>query len=390
MLSSRQNRQIITYTVIMVFFIVVSFIGGFLLSQYLSKGQDFPILKQAYQILSNNAYKPLPQTVQMEYGMINGMLQVYDDPYTLFLEPVQNELQSDQLAGKFGGIGVRLEKDTAGNVIIYPIPQSPAQTAGIQEGDYLLAADGLQITKETRMEDIQAAIRGPVGQKVTIVVLEAPQHVTQKSYEIEREEVPLPSVTWNLAPGYGQVGVIQVNLIAATTPDEVTNAINNLKGKGVQYYILDLRNNGGGLLEAGFETASLFLAKGAVLEQQFRDQPVKSLQNEIDGPYTDIPLAVMVNNNTASSAEIVAGSLQEQDRAILVGSPTHGKYSIQLVFDLDDGSSLHVTAAHWWIPGLETSISGQSLQPDITVPEEQSNQPETLDLAIRELLKGNQ
>jgi carboxyl-terminal processing protease len=388
MLTFRKNRQLIIYTSILIFFIVVSFTGGFFLSQYLTRQQDFPILKQAYHILSDHAYKQLPQTTQMEYGMIRGMLQVYDDPYTIFLEPAQNELQSDQLAGKFGGIGVRLQKDTAGNVIIYPIPQSPAQTAGVHEGDYLLAADGLQITQDTRMEDIQATIRGPVGQKVTIVVLEAPQYTTQNSYEIQREEVPLPSVTWNLAPGNGQVGVIQINLIAATTPDEVSNAINDMRNKGALYYILDLRNNGGGLLEAGFKTACLFLPESAVLEQQFRDQPVKTLQCDSSGPFNSLPLAVMVNNNTASSAEIVAGSLQELRRAILVGSPTHGKYSIQLVFDLDDGSSLHVTSAHWWIPGLETSISGQSLQPDIAVPEEQSNQPETLDLAIQDLLKG--
>jgi carboxyl-terminal processing protease len=386
MFSSQQNRQIITYSIILVFFIVVSFTGGFFLSQYLSGQQEFPILRQAYKILHDNAYNPLPQDKQLEYGMIKGMLQVNNDPYTVFLEPAQNELQSDQLAGKFGGIGVRLDRDTAGNVIIYPIPQSPAQAAGIHEGDYLLAADDLQITKDTNMEDIQAAIRGPVGEKITIIVLEAPQYTAQRTYEVQREEVPLPSVTWNLAAGYGQVGVVQINLIAATTPEEVTNALNDLKNKGAQYYILDLRNNGGGLLEAGFNTACLFLPKGVILEQQFRDQPVKSLQSDSDGAFLDLPLAVLVNYNTASAAEILAGSLQEQSRAILVGSPTHAKYSIQLVFDLKDGSSLHVTAAHWWIPGLESSISGQSLQPEIMVPEEQSNQPGTMDLAIQELL----
>jgi len=386
MLSSKENRQVFVFTVILIFFIIISFVGGFFMHQALTKGQGFALLQQAFQILSDNGYKELPQTTQLEYGMINGMLQVYDDPYTILLQPAQNELQSDQLAGKFGGIGVRMEKDTAGNVIIYPIPGSPAQKAGIQEGDFLQSVDNLQVTKDTSMEDIQAAIRGPVGEKVNIVVLKAPQYSTQKSFDVQREEVPLPSVTWNFAPDYPKVGVIQVNIIAATTPDEVTNAIKDLFARGAGYFVLDLRNNSGGLLEEGFDTASLFLPKGAVLDQQYRGKPLKALQSSKDGPFTGIPLTVLVNHNSASSAEIISGMLQINGRAVLVGSPTYGKYSIQLVFDLKDGSSLHVTAAHWWIPGLETSTAGQSLQPDISVPEEQSNQPSTLETAIQALL----
>jgi len=120
-------------------------------------------------------------------------------------------------------------------------------------------------------------------------------------------------------------------------------------------------------LDAGIDVSRLFLASGVIIEQQYRGQPIKSYSVDQKGELAEVPLALFVNHNTASAAEIIAGALQVNHRAILIGAPTHGKDTIQLIFDLADGSSLHVTAAHWWVPGLDKVISDHGLQPDILI-----------------------
>jgi carboxyl-terminal processing protease len=131
---------------------------------------------------------------------------------------------------------------------------------------------------------------------------------------------------------------------------------------------MDLRNNAGGLLSAGVDIARMFLQSGVVMKHQYRDQEVETYHVEKPGQFVQLPLVVLVNENTASAAEIIAGALKVHQRATIIGMPTYGKDSIQLVFSLNDGSSLHVTAAHWWIPGLDPPIGEGGLQPDIQIP----------------------
>jgi carboxyl-terminal processing protease len=208
-------------------------------------------------------------------------------------------------------------------------------------------------------------------------------------FKIKRAEIPLPSVTWHLDADSPEVGVIEINLIAASTADEVKKAVEDLKTRQARFYVLDLRNNFGGLLTAGVDIARLFLRDGTIIENQYRDQEVEVYRVERPGTYIDLPLVVIVNENTASSAEIIAGALKVHQRAQIVGAPTYGKDSIQLVFDLEDGSSLHVTAARWWVPGLEPPIGKGGLQPDIpavTTPD-QSGVDAAMLTAVQALLR---
>lgn len=362
------------FALLQLLLVTVAFAAGFLYRQWFYNGDDFTLFYRALNVLKENGYYDLPNTRELEYGMIKGLLEAYNDPYTVFVEPPQHELQTNQLQGRFGGIGVRMERDGENYVHLYPLPDSPAARAGILEGDLLLGVDGIVITPDMPTDTIQAAIRGPVGESVTIVVGRSPDFkpITLK---MKRAEVPLPSVTWNLAPEESRVGVIQINVIADTTPNEVTNAIKDLQERGATHFILDVRNNGGGLVDAGVNTARLFLKEGAVIQQQYRGEDVKTYSVSKPGPFTDLPLVVLTNKGTASAAEILAGALQGQGRARLVGDPTFGKDSIQLVFDLGDGSSMHVTAARWWIPGLAVEIKANGLQPDVLAPESDSENP---------------
>lgn len=360
--------------------IVIAFSAGFLFHEWQFSDpsvlnnisflkKDFALLSEAHRLLKDNAYMPLPDNEKLEYGMIRGMLQAYEDPFTVFVEPPQHELQTNQLQGKFGGIGVRIERDTQNYVYLYPLPESSALDAGVREGDRLLFVEDLEVTPDTSDDEIQAAIRGPIGKKVMITVGRQPDYAPTR-LTIKRAEVPLPSVTWNLAHGAPQVGVLQIRIIAKTTPDEIVHAISDLQQRGASRFILDIRNNGGGLVEAGVDTARLFLKGGSsVIEQQYRGEKVKVFKVDKPGQYAELPIVVLVNRGTASAAEILAGALQGQNRAQLVGTRTYGKDSIQLVFNLSDGSSLHVTAAQWWVPGLAPKIGQNGLQPNVVVDE---------------------
>ena len=374
---------------IAIILLIIGLIAGYAIgSNFTLARSTWPILSQAYRILENHALRDIPPDPAIEYGLIHGMIQAYGDPYTSFMEPVQHELNTDQIEGSFGGIGVRLDTDQTGNVVLFPFPDSPASQAGIQEADILKGIDGENIAGKS-IDEIQALIRGSVGSRVDITILTR-EGGTEQQLSIRREEFPLPSVTWHIAPDEPRLGVLEINIIAASTPAEIERAIEDLLTRGAEGLVLDLRDNAGGLLTAGIDSARLFLIDGIILEQQYRNSDVESYRIEQPGPFTEIPLAILINHNTASAAEIIAGVLQVHDRAQLIGSPTYGKDTIQLIFDLQDGSSLHVTAAEWWIPGLEPPIRGHGVQPDYPVEadvSESSSSPE-LQAAIL-LLFGN-
>lgn len=299
--------------------------------------------------------------------MIRGMLQASGDPYAVFLEPVQQELSTNSLEGTFGGIGVEIDRSQENYFLLIPFPNSPAELSGILAGDRLLKVDELIVTNDTSLETIQAALRGPVGELVQVVIGRSPTYQPQ-ILRIRREAIQIPSILKYLEPNHPQIGIIQINLFAKSTPEEVLNAVLDLQGRGASRFILDLRNNGGGLLEPGIDTARLFLNSGIVLQQQYRGQALQSYSVEEPGPLADLQLVVLINQNTASAAEIVAGAIKAQNRAELIGTPTFGKDTIQLVFDLSDRSSIRVTAAQWWIPGLDPPIGNNGVQPDILIP----------------------
>jgi carboxyl-terminal processing protease len=360
-------KQSFFITLVAVFCLAAAFIAGYFTHDYLHpRIPDFKILTQAYEILSTHGIKDLPPTPALEYGMIRGMVEAYNDPYTVFVEPPEHELESNTLQGSFGGIGVRIDNDAQGNILLYPFPGGPAAQAGVQEGDRLLAVEKLEIDSKIAMEDIQAALRGPVGSRVQITIAHPPDY-KHEDLSIKRSEIPLPSVTWHIDPGEPRLGVIEINIIAASTPDEVAKTLNDLKSRGATAFLLDLRDNSGGLLSAGIDTTRLFLQDGPIISEQYRGQDVKTYTVKQPGPYADVPLAILVNQNTASAAEIIAGALKEHHRAKLIGTHTFGKGTVQLVFDLNDGSSLHVTAAHWWVPELDPPVEGNGLVPDISV-----------------------
>jgi len=385
-----QTIMVVLFVLLQFLVVTAAFLGGYLVREWnsadllTSKG-GFPVFAEAYQLLKDNAVFDLPAGKALEYGMIRGLLTAVNEPYTIFVEPPQHELQSDQLQGKYGGIGVRVERDAEDLNYLYPFPDSPAAKAGVKDGDRLLAVEILSISPQTPEQEIHAAIRGPVGEAVKITVGRAPDYEPVEII-IKRAEVALPSTTWNLAPEDRRVGMVHIHVIAGTTPDEVTKAVSELQKLGAEGFVIDVRNNGGGLVEAGVNTARLFLKSGTVIEQQYRGQSVKTFTVDKPGPLADLPIVVLVNRGTASAAEIFAGAIKGQARAPIVGTHTFGKDTIQLVFSLSDGSSLHVTSAHWWVPGLQSKIGRVGIQPDVAV-DEKADENLAVQKAIETVLK---
>ena len=327
---------------------------------------DMALVDEAYQILKTHAYYDLPEPPNLQYNLIRGLVGSLNDPYTIFVEPAAHELESDELRGEFGGIGVRLDKNLDGDTLVYPIPESPAAAVGITDGNQLVSVDDLQIQPETSLQEIEAALRGPIGTQVSVQIVRQSGDSPEK-YAIKRASFPLPSVTWNLDDDEPRLGVIQIARMAATTPDEVQKAVADLRSKGASLFVLDLRNNPGGLLDSGINTARLFLKDGEVIEQQYKNQPSTAEVVQQPGALADLPIVVIVNGGTASSAELLAGALQAHQRALVYGQQSYGKDTLQLVFELSDHSSLHVTAAKWWVPDLDPPIADHGIVPDVPV-----------------------
>jgi carboxyl-terminal processing protease len=255
-----------------------------------------------------------------------------------------------------------VRRETDGRYVLSPFPDRPAAQVGVQEGDVLVKVDDTPITTEMRLDDITSLLRGEVGTKVKVEV----DRVGQKlAFDITRAEISVPSVTWRMLSQAPDVGYVRLNIFAQTSQDELIEAIAYLKKQGARKLIVDLRDNGGGLLDAAIGVASQFV-DGKVVSEKRRDGSPRDFTAEANGAARDVPLVVLVNGGTASASEIVAGAIQDKGRGVLVGVNTYGKGSVQNVIPLSDGSSLHVTVAEWLTPDGR-QITGKGLQPDVAV-----------------------
>jgi carboxyl-terminal processing protease len=346
---------------------------------------DFPVLLEVRDILKGNFLGELPDDNALAYGAAHGMIGTLGDPYSRFVEPPVHELESNNLSGAFGGVGAELRYNDAGMVVLSPFPDLPAARAGLVDGDVLLAVDGVEITHGQPLNEVSALIRGPVGTQVRLTV----QHDAEppREFTIRREEFEIPSVTWRLLESQPHIGLLAISRFSGRTAEEVTRAYEELQEMGATSLILDLRDNSGGLLDASVEVAGAFLDGGIVAYETRRNGGEKTLTAAGRGVAADIPLVVLINHGTASAAEIVAGALLDRQRAPLIGEATFGKGSVQLVFDLQDGSSVHVTSARWYTPE-RTALDGQGLTPTFETPARDGALDPPLDRAITYLLEG--
>jgi carboxyl-terminal processing protease len=347
----------------------------------------FGVFWEAWELVDDHFIGDSSDETARTYGAIQGSLRALEDPYTVFIEPQERDREEEQLRGSFGGIGAYVERVEDGRVVLTPMPDRPAAAAGILAGDELVAVDGVPITPDMPFDDVLAMVRGDVGEVVRLTVRREGS-AGPLIFEIERGEIVTPSVSWELLPD--DIGYIKLSIFGERTNGELEDAIRELRDQGAARYIVDLRDNGGGLLPAAVDVASQFLSDGVVLYERNSSGEEKPFPVKGSRAVLDEPLVVLVNGGTASASEIVAGALQDYHRGKLVGTRTFGKASVQLVFELSDGSSLHVTNARWLTPS-RYEIEGAGLTPDLEVEftdiDRQENRDPQLQTAIAVLLQ---
>lgn len=308
------------------------------------------------------------------YKAIREMLKKLDDPYTRFMDPEEFKNMQIDTSGELTGVGLQLsqDEDTKKLVVISPIEDTPAFKAGIQAKDIILKIDD----KSTEGMDINKAvslIRGPINSEVTLTIMRDKKQI---EYRLKRTRIEIHPVRFSYQEDQlGGIGYIRLNQFSANASSEMRNAIQELEKKSATGYILDLRSNPGGLLYASIEIARMWLKTGTIVSTVDR-QGESDRQVANRRALTDKPLVILVDGGSASASEILSGALQDNKRAVLVGTKTFGKGLVQSVRGLGDGSGLAVTIAKYFTPkGRDINHAG--IAPDVVV-ELSENQKQTL------------
>ncbi len=297
------------------------------------------------------------------YIAIREALEKLGDPYTRFMDPRQYEALTSQTSGEVSGIGIRMEfnEKTKQLTVVEAIENSPALRAGVKAGDLILAIDG-KPTQQMKAEDASKLIRGKSGTMVTLRL----GREGQPSFDVKltRATIEVPTVRYTLKnEGKRRIGYIRLREFSAHASSQMRRAIRNLNAQKVDGFVLDLRSNPGGLLQASIEIARMWLDNGAIVKTVDR----KGGSEETKANHTAMtnrPLVILVDNNSASASEILTGALKDNNRAVIVGSQTFGKALVQSVHELTDGSGVAVTIAHYYTP-KGTDINHKGIAPDI-------------------------
>jgi len=306
------------------------------------------------------------------YGAIRGMLRTLD-PHSSFMPPDMYREMQVETEGRFGGLGIEITMRDDVLTVVSPIEGTPAFRAGIEPGDQIIKVDG-ESTKEMSLVDAVKKLRGPEGSSVTIAIFR-PGFAEPKDFTLSRAIIQIKSVRWTKLQD--NIGYVKLRSFHKTTEEELEEALRDLGEQQIKALVLDLRNNPGGLLEQAIAVANVFLEGGQLIVYTKGRLPNQNMKGyaKSEGFHVAYPVAVIINGGSASASEIVAGALQDLNRATVVGTQSFGKGSVQTIIPLSNGSGLRLTTAKYYTPkGGE--IHGKGITPDIVVekPQEAENQ----------------
>jgi carboxyl-terminal processing protease len=356
---------------------IIPGMGGTEYQQPVELPDEFQLLVEAWDMVTDTYVDPEKlDNEKLSQGSVKGLLDALDDPFSYYVDPEMYELEMSSFSGKYQGIGayVGLKDDLP--TIITPLEGSPAEEAGLKAGDKILEVDG-KSTIDRNLNEVVLWIQGPEGTPVTLQIIseddEEPREVV-----LVRREITLQSVRSEVKDN---IALIRISTLMKTTGGDLKSALKDVINDGVDGIVLDLRNNPGGLLTTAVDVSAQFLNGGVVVNVIDNEGHNSPLAAGRGGLATQIPMVVLVNEGSASGAEVIAGALQDYGRAKLAGTKTYGKGSVQTVRTLEDGSALHITTAHWFTP-LGNPINGEGLTPDFELELEDE---ELVDWAINYL-----
>lgn len=321
---------------------------------------SFDLFWQVWDLLDQKFVQQPVDGQKRFYGAIKGMVSSLGDPYTAFMDPDETKAFQNDLEGSFDGIGIEIGIRNDVLTVIAPIDDSPAARAGIHAGDVILKIDDT-LSSDLSLNEAVQKIRGEKGTTVRLTLVRGKDKPFEVS--VERDNISVNSVKMTI---HGDVAVIEISRFGDTTTQEMNQIIDDLASKKVKGIVVDVRNNPGGFLQTAIEVGSMFIPDGTIVQEQDSKGNRTSFSATGNAKLKDYPVAVLINQGSASAAEILAGALRDRRNAPVVGEKSFGKGSVQEITQLSDGSSVRITVAKWFTPNGD-SIDHDGINPSEAV-----------------------
>lgn len=348
------SRWLLALAAVVFFIIVVA--GGLLAANY----KDLGNLVRVISLVRSQYLYPVSTTTLVD-GALHGIVESLNDPYSVYMDRNTFAGLQEQIRGSFGGLGILVGMQDHYLTVARAYEGTPAQKAGIRKGDIITRINN----RDARDIDLETAVnlmRGPVGTKITLTI--ARKGVPKPwNVQLTREEISVPTVEGKILPGTG-IGYIQISQFTEKTPEEMDDVVARLKKENMRAVLLDLRDNPGGELQAAVRVADYFVPKGPVVYIDYRTGRDETYSS--NGGNLGLPLVVLVNGNSASAAEILAGAIKDTGAGILVGEKTFGKGIVQTVYQLGGGAGLKLTTARYLTPARH-DINKKGIVPNVIV-----------------------
>lgn len=385
-----------TVVVLAVIGILVAFAGGMYVGRH-APAVDVPVVGEAQptpvsaarevrNIIMREALTPSTDE-SLAAGVARGMVESLDDPYAMYFDKQHYKYFQEQTDGAFYGIGITISDREGQPYVVTVLPGTPAEKAGLKPDDEIVSIDGIKRDKWD-LDEVVSRIRGEEGTKVTLEIRRKGSKSLLK-FTIQRARIEVPNTEVEFIGG--NIGYVRLYTFNERSAEDVASAIEDLAGKGAKGFVIDLRDNPGGLLSESVEVLSLFVEDGVAVTVDARNSQEDEVYRVSGRTITEAPVVVVVNENSASASEIVAGALQDHGRAVLVGVKTFGKGSVQQIEPLSFGGAIKLTIAHYLTP-KGRSIDKVGVTPDVVVkmdPKDQADKSSDVQLerAIEELKK---
>ena len=315
-------------------------------------------------------------------GAISGMVKTLDDPHSIYLDPKMYELMRSHTEGSFGGVGIVMGFKDNKITVISVMEGTPSEAAGIKTGDEIIAVDGTP-TNEIEPEEVVLHIRGEIGTDVTLKIRRAGEE--DRDYVVRRATIQVHTVAGQMLPDTDGIGYIRIASFSEHTADEFKDAYRALEKDGVKGMIIDLRENPGGLVTSCVAIANMVVPKGPVVSVVQKDGRREEYESELSEE--KYPLVVLIDGNSASASEILAGALQDTGAATIVGETSYGKGSVQVILPLYDDDALKLTIAKYYTPSGR-SIDGTGIEPDVRVEPQADGAQDVQLLKAIDVMKG--
>jgi len=347
--------------------------------------EDRAMRAEIVDSIEDNFYKPVDEK-KLDDASLKGIVESLDDPYSHYLTPQEAKRFDESVSGQFEGVGMNVEQDKRGLKVLRVFDGSPAQSAGIRRGDFILGVNGRAIAG-VNSEVATGRIKGPAGSSVTLRVF-TPGQDHDRTVRVKRERIEIPVARGRMVERGGhKVGVVELLSFSNGAHGLLRAQVDRLLDKGAQAFVLDLRGNGGGLLSEGVLVSSIFIEDGEIVSVRGRHRSEHTQTAQGDAIDAKIPVVTLVDGGSASASEIVTGALRDRKRAKVVGTRTFGKGLVQEVQRLSNGGVLDLTVANYYLPAGET-ISTKGIKPQVRAADNpDTERDEALPVAVDELLR---